>query len=103
MRCPPSPPRSTDQVLSGAFTVLEWDPAAITDVVNRLTPRNCQVRVLLLSVCTVSAVKCQVFSMKWDDGAVAWPEMESVYVCVCLCFVFFIFSLFVLLAFPRVE
>ncbi|CAM9829745.1 unnamed protein product, partial [Ectocarpus sp. 4 AP-2014] len=31
------------EVLSGAFTVLEWDPAAITDVVNRLTPRNCQV------------------------------------------------------------
>lgn len=31
-------------MLSGAFTVLDWDPAAISNVVNRLTPRSCQVR-----------------------------------------------------------
>ena len=31
-------------MLSGSFTIPEWDPAAITDVLERLTPRNCQVR-----------------------------------------------------------
>ena len=31
-------------MLSGSFTIPEWDPAAITDVLDRLTPRNCQVR-----------------------------------------------------------
>ncbi|CAM9916972.1 unnamed protein product [Scytosiphon promiscuus] len=35
-----------EEVLSGAFTVLDWDPAAITDVIDRLTPRNCQILVV---------------------------------------------------------
>lgn len=32
------------QVLINGFTIPEWDPEAITDVLARLNPRNCQVR-----------------------------------------------------------
>lgn len=42
---PPAPP--VVQVLSQRYTVLDWDSAAVTDVVNRLTPRNCQVMMVM--------------------------------------------------------
>ncbi|CAN0091355.1 unnamed protein product, partial [Sphacelaria rigidula] len=31
------------QVLSDAYTIPEWNPDAITDMLERLTPRNCQI------------------------------------------------------------
>lgn len=37
-----------EQVLSDSFTIPEWDPAAISDVLERLNPRNCQVCVTTL-------------------------------------------------------
>eukprot|EP00903_Cladosiphon_okamuranus_P005475 g5460.t1 len=35
-----------EEVLSERYTVLDWDPEAVTDVINRLTPRNCQILVV---------------------------------------------------------